>query len=77
MLPITEKEKPVKAGPHPAFYFGAWMFFSIITILFNKYLLSDQGFRVCNPNMLAPLLRYDNDPDPRPYHQLARQPQKR
>ncbi|TVY36176.1 putative sugar phosphate/phosphate translocator [Lachnellula occidentalis] len=49
MLPITEKEKPLKAGPHPAFYFGAWMFFSIITILFNKYLLSDQGFHYRTP----------------------------
>lgn len=44
MLPVTEAAKPEKAVFHPALYVASWIFFSSITILFNKYLLSNLHF---------------------------------
>ncbi|KAM0328528.1 hypothetical protein ACHAQA_004935 [Verticillium albo-atrum] len=45
VLPLTEK--PVSSGRslHPAFFIGAWIFFSNSTILFNKWLLDTAGFK--------------------------------
>ncbi|KAI1764071.1 TPT-domain-containing protein [Hypoxylon sp. FL1150] len=34
------------AGLHPAFYIASWIFFSNLTILFNKWLIDDAGFPV-------------------------------
>ncbi|KAJ9139408.1 Triose-phosphate transporter [Pleurostoma richardsiae] len=45
-LPTTEK--PLAAsGPrlHPAFFIASWIFFSNLTILFNKWLIDTAGFR--------------------------------
>lgn len=45
-LPITEKpQRPASSGPHPAFYIASWIFFSNLTILFNKWLIDSAGFR--------------------------------
>lgn len=46
-LPTTEKPAESRAGLslHPGFYVASWIFFSNITILFNKYLIDDAGFR--------------------------------
>ncbi|KAE8441564.1 hypothetical protein EG329_004683 [Mollisiaceae sp. DMI_Dod_QoI] len=43
VLPTTEKivQKPAL---HPVFYVASWIFFSSVTILFNKYLLSTLEF---------------------------------
>ncbi|KAI0166876.1 TPT-domain-containing protein [Hypoxylon sp. FL1284] len=35
-----------RLGLHPAFYIASWIFFSNLTILFNKWLLDDAGFPV-------------------------------
>lgn len=44
-LPTVEKTAPRGPQLHPAFYIGAWIFFSNTTILFNKWLLDTAGFR--------------------------------
>lgn len=45
-LPITEKPpRSTGSGPHPAFYIANWIFFSNLTILFNKWLIDSAGFR--------------------------------
>lgn len=47
-LPITEKpQRPAVTSPgaHPAFYIATWIFFSNLTILFNKWLIDSAGFR--------------------------------
>jgi len=41
MLPLTEL---TQASLHPAFYVIAWIIFSSVTILFNKYILSNLEF---------------------------------
>ncbi|KAF8861100.1 TPT-domain-containing protein [Acephala macrosclerotiorum] len=43
VLPTTEKAVQ-KRGLHPVFYIASWIFFSSVTILFNKYLLSNLEF---------------------------------
>ncbi|WDK12461.1 triose-phosphate transporter [Colletotrichum graminicola] len=43
-LPTTEKPGGSKAL-HPAFFIASWIFFSNLTILFNKWLLDTAGFR--------------------------------
>ncbi|KAL0943689.1 DUF250 domain membrane protein [Colletotrichum truncatum] len=42
-LPTTEKPVASKAA-HPAFFIASWIFFSNLTILFNKWLLDTAGF---------------------------------
>lgn len=52
-LPITEKPHRHSPSPnssssssaHPAFYITSWIFFSNLTILFNKWLIDSAGFR--------------------------------
>lgn len=46
-LPVTEKpQRPAtSSGAHPAFYIASWIFFSNLTILFNKWLIDSAGFR--------------------------------
>ncbi|KAK2048506.1 triose-phosphate transporter [Colletotrichum somersetense] len=43
-LPTTEKPAGSKAL-HPAFFIASWIFFSNLTILFNKWLLDTAGFK--------------------------------
>ncbi|KAI0123095.1 triose-phosphate transporter [Xylariales sp. AK1849] len=45
---ISEKQVDKRAGLslHPGFYVGTWIFFSNLTILFNKWLINDAGFPV-------------------------------
>ncbi|KAH0425731.1 DUF250 domain membrane protein [Colletotrichum camelliae] len=43
-LPTTEKPMASKAA-HPAFFIASWIFFSNLTILFNKWLLDTAGFK--------------------------------
>ncbi|KAK1655247.1 triose-phosphate transporter [Colletotrichum phormii] len=43
-LPTTEKPVGFKAL-HPAFFIASWIFFSNLTILFNKWLLDTAGFK--------------------------------
>lgn len=43
-LPITEKPQR-SAGAHPGFYIASWIFFSNLTILFNKWIIDTAGFR--------------------------------
>ncbi|KAK1717462.1 hypothetical protein CaCOL14_004310 [Colletotrichum acutatum] len=43
-LPTTEKPVGSKAL-HPAFFIASWIFFSNLTILFNKWLLDTAGFK--------------------------------
>lgn len=45
-LPTIERP-PAAAGPslHPAFYIASWIFFSNLTIIFNKWLLDTAGFK--------------------------------
>lgn len=48
VLPITEKPQRAavtSSGAHPAFYIASWIFFSNLTILFNKWLIDSAGFR--------------------------------
>jgi drug/metabolite transporter (DMT)-like permease len=48
VLPLTEeKPEPASSGRslHPAFYIASWIFFSNLTIIFNKWLLDTAGFR--------------------------------
>lgn len=48
VLPMTEKpQKQVIASKsaHPGFYIASWIFFSNLTILFNKWLIDTAGFR--------------------------------
>ncbi|CRK12033.1 hypothetical protein BN1708_002422, partial [Verticillium longisporum] len=45
VLPLTEKPASASYSLHPAFYIGAWIFFSNSTILFNKWLLDTAGFK--------------------------------
>lgn len=49
-LPITEKpQRPSGVGStHPAFYIACWIFFSNLTILFNKWLIDTAGFRMAH-----------------------------
>jgi hypothetical protein len=46
-LPTSESDKPVEKprSVHPAFYILNWILFSNLTILFNKWLIDDAGFR--------------------------------
>ncbi|OLN82080.1 putative sugar phosphate/phosphate translocator [Colletotrichum chlorophyti] len=44
-LPTTEKPVGSKAL-HPAYFIASWIFFSNLTILFNKWLLDTAGFTV-------------------------------
>lgn len=49
-LPITEKpyrhqSSSNSSSAHPAFYITSWIFFSNLTILFNKWLIDTAGFR--------------------------------
>lgn len=49
-LPITEKphrqpSSNSSSSAHPAFYITSWIFFSNLTILFNKWLIDTAGFR--------------------------------
>lgn len=50
-LPITEKPHRQQSSTgsssstHPAFYITSWIFFSNLTILFNKWLIDTAGFR--------------------------------
>ncbi|KAK2002689.1 triose-phosphate transporter [Colletotrichum falcatum] len=44
-LPTTEKPAGSKTV-HPAFFIASWIFFSNLTILFNKWLLDTAGFTV-------------------------------
>lgn len=56
-LPITEKpQRPAVTSPgaHPAFYIATWIFFSNLTILFNKWLIDSAGFR--EPTPPSPML---------------------
>lgn len=48
VLPTVEAEKPLPpaaASFHPAYYIATWIFFSNLTILFNKWLLDSAGFK--------------------------------
>ncbi|KAH8664110.1 triose-phosphate transporter family-domain-containing protein [Xylariales sp. PMI_506] len=50
ILPISSEPKKRVEGRaglslHPGFYVGSWIFFSNLTILFNKWLIDDGGFR--------------------------------
>lgn len=50
VLPVTEKpQRPSGStngsSAHPAFYITCWIFFSNLTILFNKWLIDTAGFR--------------------------------
>ncbi|KAK3499972.1 triose-phosphate transporter family-domain-containing protein [Neurospora hispaniola] len=40
----AEKAQPVTRSIHPVFYIASWIFFSNITILFNKWLLAPDRF---------------------------------
>jgi hypothetical protein len=44
MLPIVEGRQPQKVTLHPAVYVVSWIILSIITILFNKWILDTAGF---------------------------------
>ncbi|CAI4212598.1 unnamed protein product [Parascedosporium putredinis] len=44
-LPITEKPTAGGFSLHPGFYVLNWMFFSNMTILFNKWLIDTAGFK--------------------------------
>ncbi|KAK3359243.1 triose-phosphate transporter family-domain-containing protein [Lasiosphaeria hispida] len=41
----AEKVQPKARSIHPLFYIGSWIFFSNLTILFNKWLIDNRGFR--------------------------------
>ncbi|KAK3685980.1 triose-phosphate transporter family-domain-containing protein [Podospora appendiculata] len=38
-------QQPAKRALHPLFFIGSWIFFSNLTILFNKWLIDTRGFR--------------------------------
>jgi drug/metabolite transporter (DMT)-like permease len=44
-LPTVEKPAEKARGLHPSFHIVNWIFFSNVTILFNKWLLDNAGFR--------------------------------
>ncbi|KAK0383549.1 hypothetical protein NLU13_9460 [Sarocladium strictum] len=44
-LPTVEKPAEKAKGLHPSLYIVNWIFFSNVTILFNKWLLDNAGFR--------------------------------
>lgn len=44
-LPTVEKPAEKAKGLHPSFHIVNWIFFSNVTILFNKWLLDNAGFR--------------------------------
>ncbi|KAH8177264.1 triose-phosphate transporter family protein [Sarocladium implicatum] len=44
-LPVAEKPLEKPRGFHPSLYIVNWIFFSNVTILFNKWLLDNAGFR--------------------------------
>ncbi|KAK4669690.1 uncharacterized protein QC763_0035110 [Podospora pseudopauciseta] len=51
----AEKPRPTtvqRGGLHPIFYILAWIFFSNLTILFNKWMIDGRGFkyRTYNPH---------------------------
>ncbi|KAL2760437.1 hypothetical protein ACRALDRAFT_2094427 [Sodiomyces alcalophilus JCM 7366] len=57
-LPVAEDEKPISAPArslHPAYYIANWIFFSNLTIIFNKWLLDTAGFSKTD-NRLAVIL---------------------
>ncbi|KAK3945087.1 triose-phosphate transporter family-domain-containing protein [Diplogelasinospora grovesii] len=39
------QHQPATRSLHPIFYIGSWIFFSNLTILFNKWLIDTRGFR--------------------------------
>ncbi|KAJ4415004.1 hypothetical protein N0V82_007586 [Gnomoniopsis sp. IMI 355080] len=41
---VRDQNGPPKPTIHPSFYIAGWIFFSSVTIIFNKYLLSDLDF---------------------------------
>lgn len=41
----VEKPRPVERSIHPIFYIASWIFFSNLTILFNKWIIDTRGFR--------------------------------
>ncbi|KAK4251114.1 triose-phosphate transporter family-domain-containing protein [Corynascus novoguineensis] len=40
-----EKPPPVERSVHAVFYIASWIFFSNLTILFNKWIIDSRGFR--------------------------------
>ncbi|KAK0635424.1 triose-phosphate transporter family-domain-containing protein [Bombardia bombarda] len=42
----AEKAQPVARSQHALYYIGSWIFFSNLTILFNKWLIDTRGFTV-------------------------------
>lgn len=59
-LPVTEKPHRLpssssSSSTHPAFYITSWVFFSNLTILFNKWLMDSAGFRTLLTFHLCPL----------------------
>lgn len=57
-LPITEKphrqsSSANASATHPAFYITSWIFFSNLTILFNKWLIDTAGFRTLLARLLT------------------------
>ncbi|KAK3297578.1 triose-phosphate transporter family-domain-containing protein [Chaetomium fimeti] len=41
----AEKPRPVERSVHAIFYIASWIFFSNLTILFNKWMIDGRGFR--------------------------------
>ncbi|KAH6626337.1 triose-phosphate transporter family-domain-containing protein [Chaetomium sp. MPI-SDFR-AT-0129] len=41
----VEKPRPADRGIHAVFYVASWIFFSNLTILFNKWIIDSRGFR--------------------------------
>ncbi|KAL2256414.1 hypothetical protein VTK26DRAFT_1722 [Humicola hyalothermophila] len=41
----AEKPRPVERSVHAVFYIASWIFFSNLTILFNKYMIDDREFK--------------------------------
>ncbi|KAK4193063.1 triose-phosphate transporter family-domain-containing protein [Podospora australis] len=41
----VEKPRPAERSIHPVFYIASWIFFSNLTILFNKWIIDTRGFR--------------------------------
>lgn len=61
VLPIMEKSRRhSSSGAHPAFYIASWIFFSNLTILFNKWLIDNAGFREFLPRTISLLLLDSN-----------------
>ncbi|AEO56352.1 hypothetical protein MYCTH_2090403 [Thermothelomyces thermophilus ATCC 42464] len=41
----VEKPTPAERSVHVVFYIGSWIFFSNLTILFNKWIIDSRGFK--------------------------------